>query len=257
MKEETKKAGLKLNVQKTKIMASSPITSWQIDGENMETVTVFIFLPSKITEDCDSSHEIKRCLLLGRKAMTNLNSILKGKDITLLTKGQYNERYYFPHSHVQMWELDHKEGWTLKNWCLQIVVLEKTLEHPLDHKGIKQVSPKGNQPWIFIGRTHAEAEAPILWPLDVNSRLIGKDPDAGKDWRQEKRMTEVGMVGWHCRIQRTWVWANCGRWWKTEKPGLLQSMGSQRVGHDWATELNWNIVSCDSVTASPLSGVRP
>ena len=197
MKEETKKAGLKLNVQKTKIMASSPITSWQIDGENMETVTVFIFLPSKITEDCDSSHEIKRCLLLGRKAMTNLDSILKGKDITLLTKGQYNERYYFPHSHVQMWELDHKEGWTLKNWCLQIVVLEKTLEHPLDHKGIKQVSPKGNQPWIFIGRTHAEVEAPIFWLPDAKSQLAGKYPDAGKHGRQkEKRVTEDKMVRW-------------------------------------------------------------
>ena len=99
VKEESEKVGLKLNIQKTKIMASGPITSWQIDGV---TVTILMFLASKITEDCDSRHEIKRCLLLGRKAMTNLDSILKGKDITLLTKGQYNERYYFPHSHVQM-----------------------------------------------------------------------------------------------------------------------------------------------------------
>ena len=94
-----------------------------------------------------------------------------------------------------MWELDHKEGWVLKNWCFQFAVLEKTLESPLDTKEIKPVHPKGNQPWIFIGRTHAEAEAPILWPPDVKRWLIGKDPDAGKDWRQEEKgMTEDEMV---------------------------------------------------------------
>ena len=97
-----------------------------------------------------------------------------------------------------MWELDHKEGWVLKNWCFWIVLLEKTLESPLDSKGIKPVNLKGNQPWIFIGRTDAEAEAPLLWPPDVKSWLIGKDPDAGKDWKQEKKgVTEDKMVGWH------------------------------------------------------------
>ena len=97
-----------------------------------------------------------------------------------------------------MWELDHKEGWVLKNWCFQIVVLEKTLESPLDCKEIKHVNPKGNQPWIFAGRTDAEAEPPLLWPPNVKSRLTGKDPDAGKNWRQEeKRMTEDEMVGWY------------------------------------------------------------
>ena len=95
-----------------------------------------------------------------------------------------------------MWELDHKEGWTLKNWCFQIVVLEKTLETPLDSKEIKPVNSKGNQPWIFIGRTDAEAEYPMLWPPDIKSRLIGKDPDAGKDWGQEEQgMTEDEMIG--------------------------------------------------------------
>ena len=104
----------------------------------------------------------------------------------------------FPRSHVQMWELDHKESWVPKNWWFQIVVLEKTLESPLDCKEIKSVNPKGNQPWIFTGRTDAEAEAPILWPSDVKSQLITKDPDAGKDWRQkEKRAIEDKMVGWH------------------------------------------------------------
>ena len=101
-------------------------------------------------------------------------------------------------SHVWMWELDHKEGWVLKNWCLQLVVLEKTLENPLDSKEIKL---KGNQLWIFIGRTDAEAETPVLWPPDVKNWLIGKDLDAGKDWRrEEKGMTEDEMVGWHHQL---------------------------------------------------------
>ena len=99
-----------------------------------------------------------------------------------------------------MWELDYKEGWAPKNWCFWTVVLEKTLESPLDCKEIKQVNPKGNQPWILIGRTDAEGEAPILWPPDVKSWLIGKDPDAGKVWKQEKGTTEDEMVGWHHRL---------------------------------------------------------
>ena len=100
-----------------------------------------------------------------------------------------------------MWELNHKEGWAPKNWCFETVVLEKTLESPLDCKEIKPVNPKGNQPWIFIGRTDAEAEAPVLWPPDVKSQLTGKDPDAGKDWRQqEKGETEAEMIGWHQQL---------------------------------------------------------
>ena len=102
-----------------------------------------------------------------------------------------------------MWELDHKEGWALKNWCFWTMVLEKTLESPLDCKEIKPVNPKRNQPWIFIGKTNAEAETAILWPSDVKSWLSGKDPDAGKDWRQEeKEMTEDEKVGWHHRLDR-------------------------------------------------------
>ena len=104
----------------------------------------------------------------------------------------------FSSSHVWMWELDHKEGWMLKNWCFWTVVLEKTLESPLDCKEIQPVSPKGNQSCIFIGRTDSEAEAPILCPTDRKNWLIGKDPDAGKDWRQEEKgMTEDEMIGWH------------------------------------------------------------
>ena len=108
------------------------------------------------------------------------------------------ESYGFSSSHKWMWELDHKEGWVLKNWCFQTVVLEKTLESPLDCKEIQPVNPKGNQSWMFIGRTDAEAEAPVLWPPDAKNWLSGKDPDAGKDWRQEEKgMTEDEMVGWH------------------------------------------------------------
>ena len=113
-------------------------------------------------------------------------------------KGLYGQSYGFSSSHVRRWELDHKEGWALKNWCFQTVVLEKTLESPLDCKEIKPVNPKGNQPWRFIGRTDAEAAALILLPCDMKSWLSGKDPDAGKDWGQEEKgVTEDELVGWH------------------------------------------------------------
>ena len=113
-------------------------------------------------------------------------------------KDPYSQSCVFSSSHVQMWDLDHRKGWVPKNWRFQIVVLEKTLESPLDCKEIQLVHPKGNQFWIFIGKTDAEVESPILWPSDAMSWLIGKDPDAGKDWRQEERgMTKEEMVGWH------------------------------------------------------------
>ena len=112
-----------------------------------------------------------------------------------VNKGLYSQSYSFSSSHVQMWELDHKEGWTLKDWCFWVAVLEKTLENPLDCKEIKPVNPKGNQPWIFIGRTVAKAEASILWPPNAKSQLTGKDSEVGKDWRQkEKGVTEDEMV---------------------------------------------------------------
>ena len=161
----------------------------------METVTDFIFLGFNITADGDCSHEIKRCLLLGRKVITNLDSILKSRGIILPTSPS-GQSYGFCSNHVWMWELDHKEGWVPKNWCFWTVVLEKTLESPLDCKEMQPVQPKGNQSWIFIGRTDAEAETPILWPPDEKNWLIGKDPDAGKDWRQEEKgTTEDEMVG--------------------------------------------------------------
>ena len=236
VEEKSEKAGLKLNIPKPKIMTSASITSWQIDGEKVETVADFIFLDSKITEDDDCSHEIKRHLLLGRKVMTNLDTILKNRDITLSTKVRLVKAMVFP---VVMYGC---ESWTIKNaehwridafelWCL------RRLESPLDCEEIQPVNPIGNQSWIFIGRTNAEA--PILWPPDAKNWLSGKDPDAEKDWRQEEKgMTEND--GWMASpTQWTWVWASSGSWWWTGRPGVLQSMGSQRVGKDWATELNW------------------
>ena len=200
VKEESEKVGLKLNSQKTKIIASGPITSSQINGGTMETLKYFLFFGSKITANGDCSHEIKRCLLLGRKAMTNLDSILKSRHY-FANKGPSSQSYGFSSSQVWMWELHHKESWVPKNWCFWTVVLKKTLESPLDFKDIKPVNPEGNVPWTFIGRTGAEAETRIFWPLDGKNWLIGKDSDAGKVWSQEeKRMTEDEMVGWHDQL---------------------------------------------------------
>ena len=138
-----------------------------------------------------------------------------------------------------MWESDHKESWAPKNWCFWTVVLENTLESPLACKEIHPVHPKGNQCWIFFGRTDAEAETPMIWPPDVKNWLIWKDPDAGKDWVGGEG-DDRGWDGWMASpTQWTWVWVSCGSWWRTGKPGMLPSMGSQRVGHGWATEQNW------------------
>ena len=180
-------------------MASSPITSWQIDGERVETVRDFNFGGSKITTDGECSHEIKRHLLLGRKVLTNLDSILKNWDITLPTKVHLVKAMVFPVVMYGLWELGYKESWAPKNWWFWTEVLEKTLGSPLDCKEIKPANPKEYQPWIFIGRT--DAEAPILWPPDEKNWLIWKDPDAGKYWRwEEKGMTENEMAGWHHRL---------------------------------------------------------
>ena len=168
MKEESEKVGLKLNIQKTKIMTSGPMTSWQIDGETVETVTNFIFLGSKITADGDCSHEMKRHFLLGRKTMTNLDSILKSRDVTLPTKVHLVKAMVFP---VVIYGC---ESWTIKrDECRRIDAFElwcwRTLESPLDCKEIQPVHPKEDQSWEFIGRTDVETETPILWPPDVKS----------------------------------------------------------------------------------------
>ena len=133
-----------------------------------------------------------------------------------------------------------KESWALRNWCFWTVVLENTLESPLDSKEIQPVHPKGNQSWIFIGRTDVEAETPTLWQPDVKSWLIGKDPDAEKDWRREEEGADRGWVGWMALVtQWTWIWVNSRSWRWTGRSGMLQSMGSQRVGHNRVTELKF------------------
>ena len=189
--EESEKAGLKFNIQKTNIMASSPTNR---RGKNGNT-TDFIFLGSKITVE---SHEIKRCFLLGRKAVTNLNCVIRSRDITA-DKGLNSESYGFFSSLIWIWELDHKAGWVLKNWCFWTVVLEKTLESSSDGKVIEPVHPKGNQTRIFIGKTDAVAEAPILWPPD-NKELTHEKRLCGKGWEQGEKAMMGEMVGWHHRL---------------------------------------------------------
>ena len=152
-----------------KIMASGPIASWEIDGETVETVSDFILGGSKITADGDWGNEIKRCLLLGRKVMTNLDTIFKSRDITLPTKVRLVKAMVFPVVMLWMWELDCEEGWAPKNWCFWTVVLEKTLESPLDCEEIQPVHSEGDQPWDFFGRHDAKAETPVLWPPHAKS----------------------------------------------------------------------------------------
>ena len=156
-----------------------------------------------------------------------------------------------------MWELDCEESWVPKNWCFWTVVLEKTPESPLDCKEIHPVHFEGDQPWDYFGRNDAKAETPVLWPCDMKSWLIGKDSDAGRDCGQEEKMDNIGWDGWMASLtQWTWVWVISGGWWWTGRPGVLRFMGSQRVGHDWVTELNWmkikllGLLTCTSL--SPL-----
>ena len=153
-------------------------------------------------------------------------------------KGLSSQGYGFSSGHVWMWELDYEESWAPKNWCFWTVVLEKTLVSPLNCKEIQPVHPKGDRSWVFIGRTDAEAETPILCPSHAKSRLIGKDPDAGLGAGGEG--DDRGRDDWMASLTRwMWVWVNSGSWWWTGRPGVLWFTGLQRVGHNWVTELNW------------------
>ena len=201
---------------------------------------LFIYLAPKSLQMVIAAMKLKDVysLLLGRKVMTNLDSILKSRGITLSTKVHLVKAS----SHVWMWQLDYKESWMLKNWCFCIVVLEKTLESPLDCKGIYPVHPKRNQSWAFIGRTDVEAETPIFWTPDVKSWLIWKDLDVEERLKAGGEGDNRGWDGWMASPTHwTWVWVNSGSWWLTGRPGALQFMGLQRVGHDWVTELNWTL----------------
>ena len=196
---------------------------------------------SKITADTDCSHEIKRCLLLGRKVKTKLDSILKSRGITLSTKVRLVKAMVFP---VIMYGC---ESWTVKKaehrridvfWT---VVLEKTLESPLDCKEIQPVHPKGDQSWVFIGRIDVQAETPVLClPTWCEELTHWKRPWCWEQLRAGEEGDDRVWDGWMASpTQWTWVWVNSGSWWWTGRPGMLQFMGSWRVGHNWATELNW------------------
>ena len=154
-------------------------------------------------------------------------------------KGLSSQSYGFSSSHVWMWELDYKESWALKNWCFWTVVLEKTLESPVDCKEIQPVHSKGDQPWVFFGRNDAKAETPVLWPPHAELthwKRLWCWEGLGAGGEGDDR----GWDGWMAsQTRRTWVWVNSRSWWWTGRPGVLRFMGSQRVRHDWATELNW------------------
>ena len=258
VREESEKVSWKLNIQKTKIMASGPITSWQIDGETVETKRDFIFLGSKITSDGDCTHENKRHLLLGRKAMTNLDSILKSRDITLVTKVCLVKAMVFP---VVVYVCENqtiKKSWVPKNWCFWTVVLEKTLESSLDCKEIQPVHPKGDQSWLFIGRTDAEAETPILGQLMQRTDslektlMLGKVEGGRRRGQQGMRWLDGSLTGW------TWVWISSGSWWWTEKPGVLQPLVVSELDTtdqlNWLTEVHVLCVSLQKEFTERLSG---
>ena len=213
-------------------MATSPITSWQIDGETMETVIDFIFWGSRITADVDCSLEIKRCLLLARKTMTNLDSIKKQRRC-FAYKGPYCQSYGICSSHVWMWELDHKESWVLKNWCFW-TVLEKTLESPLDCKEIQPVHPKEINLEYSLERLILKLQyfVYLLRRTDSLERtlMLGKIEGGRRRGRQKMRwldsitdLTDVSL-------------SKFGSWWWTGRPGVLQSIGSQSGRHDWVTD---------------------
>jgi len=176
VKEESEKVALKLSIQKTKIMASSPITSWQIDGETVETVLDFIF--GGLQNHCRWWLQPwnQKVLAPWKKSYDQPRQHIKKQRHYFVNKAPFSQSYSFSSGREWMWELDSKETWAPKTWCFWTVVLEKTLESPLDCREIQPVHPEGNQSWVFIGRTGAEAETPILWPPDVKKWLLGKDP---------------------------------------------------------------------------------
>ena len=200
VKEESKKVGLKLKIQKTKIMATGCITSWQIDGETMKTVRDFIFLGSKITADGDSSHEIKRRLLLGRKAVTNLDNILKSRHY-LADKSLSSQSYDFSSSHVWMQKLDHKESSALKNWCFELWCWRRLLRIPWTARRskqsiLKEINPEYSSEGLML-KLKLQYSGHLMW----RTNSLEKDPDDRKDWRQEDNgMSEDEMVGWHYQL---------------------------------------------------------
>ena len=238
VKEESEKVGLKPNIQKTKIMASSPITSWQIDGETMETVTDFIFGSSKITADGDCIHEIKRCLLLGRKVMSNLDRKLKSRDITLPAKVCLVKAMIFP---VVMYGC---ESWTInikpqridafELWCWRRLLRVPWTARRSNQSMLKEISPACSLEGLML---KLKPNSLVIWCKELTHL---KRPWCWERLKAGGEGDDRGWDGWMALpTQWTWVWVNSGSWWQTGMPGMLWSMGSQRLGHDWMTELNW------------------
>ena len=235
VKEESEKVGLKLNIQKSKIMASGPITSWQIDGE---TVADFIFLGSKITTDGGCSHEIKRCLLLGRKVMTNLDNILKSRDITLPTKLHLVKAMVFPvvMYGCESWTIKKAECWridTFELWCWRRLLRVPWTARRFNQSILKEISPRCSLEGLML-----------KLKLQYFGHLMKEFTHLKRPWCWERLraggegVTEDEMVGWHHWLDgHGFGWTRS--WWWTGRPGMLQFMRSQRVGHDWATGLNW------------------
>ena len=238
MKEESDKVGLKLNIQKTKIMAWSPITSLKIDGETVETVADFVFLGSKITADSNYSHKIKRCLLLGRKVMTNLDSILKSRDITLSTKVHLVKAMVFPvvMYGCESWTIKKTECWRINAfelWCWRRLLRVHWTSRRSNQYILKEISPGCSLEGLML-----KLKLQYFGPLTRGADSLEKTLTLGKI--EGRRRRGWGWDGWVASLtQWTWVWVNSGSWWWTGRPGVLQFTGSQRVGHNWVTELNW------------------
>ena len=247
--EKSEKVGLKLNIQKTKIMASGPITWWQIDGETMETVSDFVFWGSKITADGDCSHEIKRCLLLGRKPMTNLDSILKSRDITLTTKIRLVKAMVFPVViyGCEIWAECRRID-TFELWCWRRLLRVPWTARRSNQSILKEIDPGCSLEGMML-KLKLQYFGHLMQRVDsLEKTLMVGGRGAGGDGDNR------GWDGWMASPTRwTWVWVNSGSWWWTGRPGVLRFMGSQRVGHDWATEPNWtelNLKHCFQSLAS-------
>ena len=236
LKEESEKDGLKLNIQKTKIMASSPITSWKRDGKTMETVTDFTFLGSKSTADGDCSHEIQRCLLLGRKAMTNLDSILESRDITLPTNVHIVKVMLFPGVvyRCERWTIKKPECWRIdafELWCWRRLLRVPWPAKRSNQSILKEISPEYTMEGLML-KLKLQYSGHLLWRTGSLEKTLMMEKIEGR-----RRRGNRGQDGWKASpTQWTWVWASSRSWWRTWKPGKLQPMGSQRAGHDWVTE---------------------
>ena len=234
VKEESEKVGVKLNIQKTKIMASGPITSWQIDGE---IVSDFIFLGSKITADGDCSHEIKRRLLLGRKIMTNLDSVFKSRDFTLPTKVHLVKAVFFPvvMYGCESWTVKKAEHWRIdafELWCWRRLLRVPWTARRSNHSILKEISPGISLEGMML-KLKLQYFGHLMQRVDSWKRLMLREIGGRRRRGQQRTRWLDGIT------DSMDVWVNSGSWWWTGRPDVLRFMGSQRVGHDWATELNW------------------